>query len=383
MRRIATLLAAAIGAVAWTASAAGGVHVSLAGAAPTPTVGKAWTAKLTVRPVSFRGAVGVTASGPGRVDVRASGGHGSYRARLVFPAAGRWTLTARAGSSTARLGSVTVRKAAATPLTFVWPTSVDVEPGGSLLVVENGLRRLVRLDPVTGRVTQIAALTKPYAVRRAASGAVFVSDGPVLRRIDGTRPPAKVAEADGDIGPIAIAPNGDVYFTTETTLWKLAGGQGTPVRQAAGTPFSSPHGLAIAGDGAVLVADTGNHVVRRVDPATGAVTAFAQLENPRGMDGCRRRDGLRRRRKGEARPPPGRGRCPPRVREPGVRRPVRPCARLRRRDLRGRHGAVRPPSPRRRGREGDHGLEPLEREARPGGRGSARQGTSRRRPHRR
>ena len=219
---------------------------------------------------------------PGRVDVRASGGHGSYRARLVFPAAGRWTLTARAGSTTSPLGAVVVRKTSV-PVTLVWPTSVDVEPGGSLLVVENGLRRLVRLDPVTGRVTQIAALTKPYAVRRAASGAVFVSDGPVLRRIDGTRAPVEIAEADGDIGPIAVAPNGDVYFTTETKLWKLAGGRGTPVRQAAGTTFSSPHGLAIAGDGAVLVADTGSHLVRRVDPATGAVTTFARLDNPRGM----------------------------------------------------------------------------------------------------
>ena len=37
--------------------------------------------------------------------------------------------------------------AAGKPLTFAWPTSVEVEPGGSLLVVENGLKRLVRVDP--------------------------------------------------------------------------------------------------------------------------------------------------------------------------------------------------------------------------------------------
>src|SRR5437868_2319472 len=48
------------------------------------------------------------------------------------------------------LGAVTVLAgsalaASSTPLSFVWPTSVEVEPGGSVLVVENGLRRLVRV----------------------------------------------------------------------------------------------------------------------------------------------------------------------------------------------------------------------------------------------
>ena len=81
----------------------------------------------------------------------------------------------------------------------MWPTSVDVEPGGSLLLVENGLRRLVRILP-SGRVTEIAALAKPYAVRRAPSGNVFVTDGPTLLRIDGTSAPAKVASADLDEG---------------------------------------------------------------------------------------------------------------------------------------------------------------------------------------
>jgi len=281
MKWTATLLAATIGAVAWSASASGGVHVSLAGTAPTPTVGKAWTARLTVRPASFRGAVRVTASGPGRIAVRASGGHGSYRALLVFPTAGRWTLTARAGGATSRLGTVTVRNARPVPLAFVWPTSVDVEPDGSLLVVENGLNRLVRVS-TSGRVTEIASLTKAYAVRRASSGALYVNGGPTLYRIDGTAAPVKVAQAEGDIGPMAVAPNGDVDFTTETKLWKLAGGKDAPVRLAAGTTFNAPHGLAVAPDGSVLVADTGNHVIRRVDPA-GTVTAFAQVDNPRGI----------------------------------------------------------------------------------------------------
>jgi sugar lactone lactonase YvrE len=282
MRKLATLVVVSVlVAAAWNAAAAVGVRVSLTTAAPALSAGKAWTAKLTVRPASFQGAVHVLASGPKRLDVRASGRHGSYRARLVFPEAGRYTLTARAGTATSRLGAVTVRKAAGVPLSFVWPTAVQAEPGGSLLVVENGLNRLVRVS-ASGRVTELASLGKAYAVRRAASGTVYLTDGAVLRRLDGASTP-EVAKSEAEIGPLTVAPNGDVFFVTETTLFELAGGKGTPVRLAAGTAFKGPHGLTVAADGSVLVADTGNHLIRRIDPATGAVTTFAQVDNPRGM----------------------------------------------------------------------------------------------------
>jgi streptogramin lyase len=173
--------------------------------------------------------------------------------------------------------------AAPTPLTFVWPTSVDVEPDGSLLVVENGLRRLDRVSPA-GEVTQVATLTKPYAVQRTRSGSIYVTDGPALRRIDGAGAPAIVTRAVSDIGPIAVARNGDVYFTTEAALWKLPRGKRAPVRLVRTTRFSSPHGLALMRDRTVLVADTGDHRIVRVAPARGKVTVFARLATPAGIE---------------------------------------------------------------------------------------------------
>ena len=86
------------------ASAGTPVRVALAGKLAPAVTGRAWTVKLGVRPASFRGAVHVIATGAKRIDVRATGGRGSYRARFVFPSAGRWTLTARAGGTTSRLG---------------------------------------------------------------------------------------------------------------------------------------------------------------------------------------------------------------------------------------------------------------------------------------
>jgi streptogramin lyase len=293
------LVAALLGALTRAAAAAPPVRVSLARPVPAATVGRAWNPKLAVRPASFRGSLRVTATGPRRLTAAASRTVGSYRARFVFPEAGRWTLTARAGGSTSRLGSLDVRPAAPTPLLFSEPTSIDLEPSGTLLVVENNPGRLLRVDPATGSVEVLApALVRPFAVARAPSGAIYVSGGTVVRRISGTGAPETVTELDTDTGPVAIGANGDVYFATATRVFRLAGGAGTPVRlagtgaqggagdggPAADAQFAAPHGIALAADGALLVADTGNDRVRRIDPATGVITAFAQVGIPDGMD---------------------------------------------------------------------------------------------------
>jgi serine/threonine-protein kinase len=172
--------------------------------------------------------------------------------------------------------------AAPAPVPFVWPTSVAVEPDGSLLVVENGLQRLDRVSPA-GQVTTVAALAKPYAVQRSRSGSIYVTSGGVLLRIDGTKPPVAVARVAGSIGPMALGRNGDVYFTTETALWRLRAGRHRPARLVPRTVLSGPHGIAVARDGSVLVADTGDHRILRVSPNRGKVTVFARLANPRGL----------------------------------------------------------------------------------------------------
>jgi sugar lactone lactonase YvrE len=269
-----------VGVLALNAAAAAPVHVSLVGT-PAAVVGHAWTAKLAVRPASFRGVVRVTATGPGRLDARATGGRGSYRVRLVFPADGRWTLTARAGGTTSRLGAVQVRPAA-TPLTFTWPTSVEAEPDGKLLVVENGAARVLRVDPENGSVTTLtSAIPKPYAVARAPDGHIWVSGGDVLWRLDPSGPVA-VFDAKEDAGPLTVGADGDLFLATKTRVYRLPGGAGTPVVVA--SQLFGPHGLAVAADGALLVSDTANGRVLRVDPATGATTILSTPGEPRGLD---------------------------------------------------------------------------------------------------
>jgi streptogramin lyase len=277
------LVLAALGAC--TAAAAPPVRVAITGKRAAPVAGRAWTLRLSVRPASYRGAVRVSSSGARRISVRARGGHGVYRAAFVFPSAGRWALAARAGGRTSRLGAVTVRPRPAPPVTFAEPTSIELEPAGTMLLVENNPGRLLRVDPATGRVTVLlASLDHPYAVVRSPSGTVFVTVGSRLERLDAAGGPTTVATMSHQIGPIAVAPDGDVYLTDGYGIFRLAGGAGPPVRIAGGAEFFQAHGLAVAPDGAVLVGDTDGGRIARIDPATDAVTTLATVGGPRGVD---------------------------------------------------------------------------------------------------
>jgi len=150
---------------------------------------------------------------------------------------------------------------------------------GSLVLVENGRGRVLRMQPATGHTTQIAAgLLKPFQAVRAPSGSIFVSDAGALKRIEGGGPPVTVATTAEDIGPVAVARNGDVFYATATRVSRL----GTARAIASG--LNGPHGLAVASDGAVLICDTNHDRVRRIDPRTGVSSTLIKLTQPRGID---------------------------------------------------------------------------------------------------
>ena len=155
---------------------------------------------------------------------------------------------------------------------FVWPTSIDLQPDGSLLVVENGAGRIDRVRPATGNVSfVVSGLARPYAAVRAPSGQLYVSNGTRLLR-DGTT----IARAGDDIGPIAVAANGTVFYATQTKAFQL--GRSRPIA----TKLQGPHGIAVAADGSVLVCDTGHDRVLRIDD--GVVSTLITVGQPRGID---------------------------------------------------------------------------------------------------
>jgi SMP-30/Gluconolactonase/LRE-like region len=116
--------------------------------------------------------------------------------------------------------------------------------------------------------------------------------------------PGQSGFADGDAGearfngPVGVAANRDgVVFVADTyndriraiengRVRTIAGGDGPGFRDGYGAEarFDTPCGIAVNTDGSLLVADTGNHRIRRVT-LDGAVTTIAGTGEPDDRDG--------------------------------------------------------------------------------------------------
>ncbi len=145
------------------------------------------------------------------------------------------------------------------------PSALAVAADGALIVANTGAHTIVRVNVDDGSVTTIAG--QPNVSGR--------SDGP-----------ANAARFNAPIG-IAVAPDGTIFVADTYNdriraidaagqVRTLAGGNAPGFRDGTGSDalFDTPCGLVVARDGALIVADTGNHRIRRV-ALDGTVTTLA------------------------------------------------------------------------------------------------------------
>lgn len=153
-----------------------------------------------------------------------------------------------------------------------WPTLVVIDPEGYVVAQHAG----------EGHAHAIARLVEELEEEHAAKGTLRRGDGPYVA-------PEPEPTTLRFPGKALLLPSG-TFLVSDTTRHQLveleADGEtvvrriGSGVRglvdgpaQAAG--FSEPQGLALLEEGAVVVADTVNHALRRLDLATGEVTTLA------------------------------------------------------------------------------------------------------------
>jgi glucose/arabinose dehydrogenase len=145
----------------------------------------------------------------------------------------------------------------------------------SLLVVERqGRNRILHVDTTTGRFSVATRrIPSPWGLARDTGGRVLVSSGRGIYELGGRK------IADVEAGPIA-ASDGQVYFADQTRIGRI--GRGGAV-ETLSTAVAAPHALVLRRDGSLLVSDSGNGRLLRIDPATRAITVLAAgLENPLG-----------------------------------------------------------------------------------------------------
>ncbi|WP_369247860.1 thioredoxin-like domain-containing protein [Streptomyces sp. R41] len=153
-----------------------------------------------------------------------------------------------------------------------WPTLVVIDPEGYVVAQHAG----------EGHAHAIARLVEELEAEHAAKGTLRRGDGPYVA-------PEPEPTALRFPGKALALPSGNLLVsdTTRHQLVELEADGETVVRRigsgvrgfadgaAEAAGFSEPQGLALLDDGSVVVADTVNHALRRLDPATGEVTTLA------------------------------------------------------------------------------------------------------------
>lgn len=147
------------------------------------------------------------------------------------------------------------------------PHSIAIEPSGAgLLICDIGNHRLRRVDLGTGRITTVGGTGQRGPTPDGATLAGTPLNGPRTMAFD----------ANGDLY-LALREGNAIYRIDGDTraLQHLAGtgqqGYGGDGGQARAATLAGPKGLAWA-PGALFVADTENHVIRRIDLASRVIT---------------------------------------------------------------------------------------------------------------
>lgn len=162
-----------------------------------------------------------------------------------------------------------------TEATFNHPAGIAVDGNGTVYVADAGNDTIRRITSA-GVVTTIAGNPTTSG---SADGSGAAARFNLTLSVSGFVAPAGglAADASGNL-VVADAGNHTIRRITSagavTTLAGLAGSVGSTDGVGTAARFASPMGVAIAGDGTVYVADTGNHVIRRI-ATDGTVTTHA------------------------------------------------------------------------------------------------------------
>ena len=150
--------------------------------------------------------------GPLRRSIPVARSGGEWRARVLLPTKGRWTLAARVAGKT-----VASRPINAVEPAVRHPYAVVVDPRGRVFVADGAARRIVLISPVAGgRSVHATGFDEPTGLA-AARNALFVADfnAGLVRRVDAARRVTTLARLS-QVTAVAVSPAGVVYAVTMT-----------------------------------------------------------------------------------------------------------------------------------------------------------------------
>lgn len=140
------------------------------------------------------------------------------------------------------------------------PSALAVDADGSLVVADSGSHTIKRINLTSGEISIVAGIENQSGFADGAARAALF------------RAPIGVAVRENKIY-VADAYNDRIRVIENGAVKTVAGGE-RGFADGANARFNTPCGVAVLPDNSVLVADTGNHRVRKISP-DGSVSTFA------------------------------------------------------------------------------------------------------------
>lgn len=148
---------------------------------------------------------------------------------------------------------------------FVFPSGVLIKPNGSILVADRGAHRVFQIDPSGSKATVIGNGTAGFS----GDGGLAINavvNGPEWLAL---APDGALILADrGNHRVRRIDPSTGVITTIAGNGELAHSGDGGPAVRAG---ITNPFGLLFDREGRLLIFDTESHTIRRVDLATGVI----------------------------------------------------------------------------------------------------------------
>ena len=170
-----------------------------------------------------------------------------------------------------RLGVAGAQDGSGTNALFDAPSGLAFDLSGNLLVTDTGNNTLRKISPAGAVTTMAGEAGQTGYADGAAAAALFSSPLGLAVATNGV-----IYVADSGNHAIRAVAGGTVStFAGQPTFWGGADGQGTNAL------FNAPCGLAFDAHGNLFVSDANNHTIRKITPG-GFVTTFAGAA---GLDG--------------------------------------------------------------------------------------------------
>ncbi|MFA4928428.1 MAG: hypothetical protein WC558_07920 [Patulibacter sp.] len=163
--------------------------------------------------------------------------------------------------------------------TLTAPSGAAPQPDGGVLIADTGNHRIRRIAP-DGTITTVAGSGPCCGAAGALAGDGLAATDPAVRlngpRAVAVHPDGRILIADTENHQLrAITPAGLIVRVAGAAAGTA--GYSTGGGPAATSLLDRPSGVAVAADGAILVADTGNDQVLRIAPGTTVVSRVAGL----------------------------------------------------------------------------------------------------------